>query len=356
MMQTVSIAPDRAPTRVWTRAFQWLFFPLSLLGGVAAIGHALTRGVSAAEASRLALVIPAVVLVLIAIFERILPFDAAWNRARGDVTADLLSLATAALGLETLFKVAGPLLVIAILSALHLPASWHVFPRHWPLWQQCLLVVAFIELVKYWFHRMGHETKAWWPLHSVHHAVKRVYLLNGFRIHPLYHVLTYVLGYFPCILLGAPAETLLVHTVALGICGGFQHCNIDLKYGFLNYVFSTNEIHRWHHSTKAEEGNKNYGAILSIYDVLFGTYFNVPGAAPAEIGMVEEEGYPMRSYWKQLAVPFMYRRWVRAVRAVRAVNAVNAVRAVNAAREIGTPDVAATDPPEGRRGDSFITS
>jgi sterol desaturase/sphingolipid hydroxylase (fatty acid hydroxylase superfamily) len=299
---------ETVTTKPWVTAFQWLFFPVSLATGLAAIGYALGHGL---PAEKVALPIPIFFLVLIAIFERILPWDPAWNRSRGDVKADLFSIATVALGLESFFKVGGPLAVIWTLSRLHLPPDWHAFPSHWPFWTQCLLVIGFIEFVKYWFHRMGHETKFWWPLHSVHHAVKRVYLLNGFRIHPLYHLFTYVLGYFPCIVLGAPAETLMVHTVALGICGGFQHCNIHLKYGFLNYIFSTNEIHRWHHSTKLAEGNKNYGAILSIFDVIFGTYYNVPGKSPETIGMVKEQGYPINGYLAQLAIPFTYKRRVK---------------------------------------------
>jgi ornithine lipid hydroxylase len=291
----------------WVKAFQWLFFPVSMITGVAVMGVCLSRGVAVDQA---ALGIPLFFFALLAIFERLLPWDADWNRGRGDVGADVLSLGTVAFGVETLFKVAGPVAVVWILARFDLPADWHVFPRHWPFWAQCVLVILFIELVKYWFHRMGHETKFWWPLHSVHHAVKRVYLLNGFRIHPLYHILTYLLGYFPCILLGAPAETLLMHTVVLGIAGGFQHCNIHLKFGFLNYIFSTNEIHRWHHSTSTAEGNKNYGAILSIFDVIFGSYYNVPGKSPATIGMFRETGYPINSYWQQLAIPFTYAKRV----------------------------------------------
>ena len=296
-----------APRSVAVHALRWLFFPVSLASGTAAMGYAVSHQMAEAAAT----VIPVFFMVLLLIGERLLPWKAEWNRSRGDVLADVLSLAAVALGLETLFKVGGPVAVIWILSALHLPKDWHVFPTHWPFWAQCLLVIGFIDFVKYWFHRMGHEVKAWWPLHSVHHAVKRVYLLNGFRIHPLYHLLTYILGYFPCILLGAPPETLLVHTVVLGIVGGFQHCNIDLAYGPLNYVFSTNEIHRWHHSTKLPEGDKNYGAIFSTFDVLFGTYYNVPGQEPEVIGMKSEDGYPIHSYGKQLLVPFFYKRWVK---------------------------------------------
>jgi ornithine lipid hydroxylase len=304
-MSSIRPVVARAP---WVTAFQWLFFPVSLVAGVAAFGVVLAKHGPAVQA---AMAIPLVVMVALFVAERRLPWDPAWNASHGDVGADLLSIATVAFGVESLFKVAGPLAVIWILSQLGLPAGWHVFPTHWPFWAQCALVIGFIELVKYWFHRLGHESKAWWPLHSVHHAVKRVYLLNGFRIHPLYHILTYVLGYFPCILLGAPTETLLVHTVNLGICGGFQHCNVDLKYGVLSKIFSTNEIHRWHHSTLLAEGNRNYGAILSIFDVIFGTWYHVPGASPARIGMVQEEGYPFNSYLAQLAIPFTYRKRVK---------------------------------------------
>lgn len=295
-------------TSRWVQAFQWLFFPVSLASGIAAMAYALSQHIAPEQ---VAMAIPVSCLVLLAIGERMLPYNPDWNRSQGDVTADLLSLGMVALGLETLFKTAGPAAAVWLLAQLGLPADWHVFPRHWPFWAQCALVIGVIEIVKYWFHRIGHEVDFWWPLHSVHHAVKRVYLLNGFRIHPLYHLLTYVLGYFPCILLGAPSETLLMHTVILGICGGFQHCNMRLKFGWLNYLFSTNEIHRWHHSTRLEEGNKNYGAIFSLWDVVFGSYYNRPDEAPATIGMVKETGYPMNSYWKQLLVPFMYRRWVK---------------------------------------------
>jgi len=288
-------------------AFQWLFLPASHAAALLAMTYALSHGLGAQGA----VLIPLVVFGLVAIAERLLPFEPDWNRSRGDVLADISSLALVALGLESLFKVVGPVLAVLLLAAMKLPADWYIFPRNWPFWAQCMLVIGFIELTKYWFHRLGHESKFWWPLHSVHHAVKRVYLLNGFRIHPLYHLITYVIGYFPCVLLGAPAETLLVHNVVLGVAGAFQHGNISLKHGVLNYIFSTNEIHRWHHSNKLEEGNRNYGAILSIFDVIFGTYHNVPGKSPETIGMVKEEGYPIHSYLGQLLIPFTYHRLVK---------------------------------------------
>lgn len=287
--------------------FRTLFFPVSLVLGIVAMSYILKLNLPPELGT---LGIPVISLVSIAIVERLLPFDASWNKSMGDVPADVSSLAVVAFGLEPVFKAIGPGLVVMVLSWFSLPANWTAFPTHWPFWAQCLLVILFIEFVKYWFHRINHENPYWWRLHSVHHAVKRLYWLNGFRIHPVYHVLTYLLGYFPCILLGAPAETLMMHVAVLGVCGGFQHCNIKLHHGFLNYIFSTNEMHRWHHSPDLAEGNKNYGAILIIYDVIFRTWYNVPGKSPAIIGFSDEKHYPLNNYAAQLLIPFWWRHWI----------------------------------------------
>ena len=176
--------------------------------------------------------------------------------------------------------------------------------RYGEVYQLC--IPQSLEFAKYWFHRLGHEHPKWWPLHSVHHSVKRMHLLNGFRIHPLYHLCTFLLGVVPCYLIGASEEALIINSVILAIGGSIQHCNIKLRYGWLNYIFNTNELHRWHHSKNISEGNTNYGAVLIVYDVLFGTHYYRPDAEPLELGISDEERYPMNNYWKQLLIPF---RW-----------------------------------------------
>jgi hypothetical protein len=45
--------------------------------------------------------------------------------------------------------------------------------------------------------------------------------------------------------------------------------------------------------------------VILLWDLLFGTYRKQEAGAPKEIGMVEEQGYPMHSYFKQLIVPFI---------------------------------------------------
>jgi sterol desaturase/sphingolipid hydroxylase (fatty acid hydroxylase superfamily) len=170
---------------------------------------------------------------------------------------------------------------------------------------QAVLLLLVADLAKYWFHRFSHETDFGWRLHSVHHAVKRVYWLNGFRIHPIYHLINFLIAVLPWVCLGAKPAVVALYTVILSVSAAFQHANIDLDNGWLNYVFNTNQLHRWHHSRKLDESNANYGAVILLWDLLFGTYRKQTQGAPEEIGMVAEIGYPMHSYMKQLVVPFL---------------------------------------------------
>ena len=80
-----------------------------------------------------------------------------------------------------------------------------------------------------------------------------------------------------------------------------------LKLGPLNWVLSTAELHRWHHSTKPEEGNSNYGSNLVLWDLLFGTRFLPREHPPVELGLSDMPNFPRR-FWGQLLSPF---RWAK---------------------------------------------
>lgn len=294
--------PPTAQNGLWY-AFEWLFFPVLATTAIGVMSYCVASGQNIETASFL---ISLLVLAITMLFERIHPLNPDWNRNRGDLQPDFASLLIVGVGVESVLKTVGPLIALYAFLALGLPQDYRVIPESTPLWLQVILVLLIVELAKYGFHRMSHNHPRWWPLHSVHHSVKRIHLLNGFRIHPLYHLCTFVLGVVPCYLLGASQEALIVNSVILAIGGSIQHCNIKLKYGWLNYIFNTNELHRWHHSKSIEEGNNNYGAVLVVYDVLFGTHYYRPDASPVELGIDSEDHYPMNNYWKQLAIPF---RW-----------------------------------------------
>jgi sterol desaturase/sphingolipid hydroxylase (fatty acid hydroxylase superfamily) len=291
---------------VWINIFERLLFPVTLCIGVGLMFY-LLQIQQYVEVSYFA--IPIMVLIMLLILERKHPFDAEANKSKGDVKTDLYSLGIVAFVMEPLITAVGPAIAVTILLMLNLPQSFSIFDGL-PLWAEILIVIVMIDFNKYWFHRLSHHNLFLWRFHSIHHSVKRMYLINGFRLHPIYHAATYVLAILPPVVLGASHEALIMHSVVLGIAGSFQHANVKLQHGPLNYIFSTNELHRWHHSQKFAEGSKNCGAIFIVFDIMFGSYLKNLNDSPKEMGIHGEKHYPMNNYWKQLLVPFMWKKWM----------------------------------------------
>jgi len=96
---------------------------------------------------------------------------------------------------------------------------------------------------------------------------------------------------------------LTTYLVFYGINGFFQHSNINVKFGFLNYIVSSSELHRWHHSEIPRESNGNYGNNLIIWDVIFGTWFLPKDRSVGEIGL-RNRNFP-KDYLTQLKAPFI---------------------------------------------------
>jgi sterol desaturase/sphingolipid hydroxylase (fatty acid hydroxylase superfamily) len=88
--------------------------------------------------------------------------------------------------------------------------------------------------------------------------------------------------------------------------GFFQHANIDLRLGPLNYFFSMAELHRWHHSRDIREANQNYGSNCIVWDLVFGTfYWPRDRRPPADVGLSELPDFPQR-LGRQLLSPFLW--------------------------------------------------
>ena len=108
----------------------------------------------------------------------------------------------------------------------------------------------------------------------MHHSVEQLYWLNTARFHPLEKALQMSLDSLPFLLMRCDAEgARALYYVAYATNGFFQHCNIELRYGLLNYIVGSAETHRWHHSRLPRESNANYGNTVIVWDLLFGTWY-----------------------------------------------------------------------------------
>ena len=108
----------------------------------------------------------------------------------------------------------------------------------------------------------------------------------------------------PFILLGVNEAVLVLYLVFYSINGFFQHCNIHLHYGLLNYLISSAELHRWHHSRDPKISAHNFGNNLSIWDLLFGTWFLPTVRRPKQLGL-KDRNFP-KTFCAQFRAPFQH--------------------------------------------------
>jgi len=239
----------------------------------------------------------------------LLPQNALWNKRAGDLSVDATSFVVMMGAMNPLIKAVSPLLITMLLVSFGETEMFSIFPNDWSFLTQLILVSVLAEFGQYWMHRLSHENRWLWRIHIAHHSTKRIYWLNGFRVHPFNIIWFHLSGVFFLFLAGANTEVMLTYATLTGVSNTFQHANIKLKYGVLNYIFSTNELHRWHHSTKLKEANNNYGAMLIMWDLIFGSYYNETDCSPHKLGVIGEESYPTDSYWRQLLIPFFWKKW-----------------------------------------------
>ena len=134
----------------------------------------------------------------------------------------------------------------------------------------------------------------------------RLYFLNAARFHPVDLAISNFAPMVPLLLLGADARVIALFGLVSAVHGLFQHSNLVLKLGPLNWIFSMAELHRWHHSTNLDESNTNFGQNLIVWDIVYGTRFLPADREPPRvIGLAGLSNFPM-DYWGQLLSPF---RW-----------------------------------------------
>jgi sterol desaturase/sphingolipid hydroxylase (fatty acid hydroxylase superfamily) len=298
-VQTGNRALPQAP-----QLFQWGVFPVVMAAVIAGSYFLIIRGVNPA----LAILGPQfAAFFVVAVAERIFPYHNSWLHSQHDIGVDAAH--TVGIGITTgLFGpvvVSSGVFVAAWLSATLGSGLW---PNEWPLLAQIALALVIGELPGYWVHRWEHSFDSLWRFHSVHHSAPRLYWLNAGRFHPIDIMLTFIPSYFLLIVLGCNELVLAYFGLAAAVHGIFQHANLQMKLGPLNWIFSMAELHRWHHSRTIEEANTNFGQTISIWDWVFGTRFLPKDREPPrDIGIADLPNFPM-TWWAQILAPFRWRR------------------------------------------------
>lgn len=278
-----------------------LFLPVSILTSVVGFLYTRDTGGSMETTILVASVLPLAIAMLL---ERWRPHRVEWGQSLGDAATDWTSFAVLAGLVQPVLKWVSPLVVVAIYGWVEAPVG--SFFTGIPFVLQVLAVTLLAEFGKYWTHRWHHAVPFLWWLHALHHGSERLYSINNFRVHPLEYAIKHVLSMLPIMLLGAPTDAILGYVALTQPVQMLQHVNLPLRHGWLNYVFSTNTVHRRHHSTKQREGDSNFGSALLIWDQVFGTFhYRHEDGEPASIGLYASTSYLAgQSFFKQVLSMF----------------------------------------------------
>ncbi|MBV1857648.1 MAG: sterol desaturase family protein [Nannocystaceae bacterium] len=163
------------------------------------------------------------------------------------------------------------------------------WPTHWPVVLQVVLGLLLAETLRYAIHRLSHREGFWWRIHTTHHEPNRMYLLNGPRLHPLNYLWVAGAHGVPMLALGASLDVVLVVVNVTALFVVFQHANVKLRFGGLNKVFATPDVHRLHHARDMPAGGVNYAIVLLVVDRIFGTYAPARPVEANGIGLAKKE-------------------------------------------------------------------
>lgn len=137
-------------------------------------------------------------------------------------------------------------------------------------WSWLLAIIA-VDFTYYWMHRIEHERRILWAVHSTHHSSQEYNLSTALRlswVESLYEWIFFV----PLLLMGFDAIQVLAALFAVVLYQTWIHTEKVDKLGWLDGIFNTPSVHRVHHATNADYIDKNFGGILILWDRLFGTY------------------------------------------------------------------------------------
>lgn len=236
--------------------------------------------------------------------ERAMPHEPQWNEDDGQTFANIAHTLVSKGTVQTLVVFSTAIGLASLVTPAAEPGHG-IWPREWPLWVQVILGVAVAEFGLYWGHRLAHEWMPLWRFHAVHHSVTRLWILNTGRFHFIDSLKSIVFSMAVLLTLGAPMEVLVWLSAITAFIGMLTHCNVEMRFGPLSWVFNTPELHRWHHSRKISEGNKNYCENVMLWDHVFRTFFNPSRRPPVNIGINE---YMPPGFLQQLAHPFRRRK------------------------------------------------
>lgn len=195
--------------------------------------------------------------------------------------------------------------------------TWHNAWADWPWWQQLLVLLLADDLTQYWWHRLSH-TSLMWPFHRAHHSAAymgvRVVYRNNFFYYAampglwLSAALVY-LGFTPVYIVYSMVKMLVIvgaHSEARWDEPLYRIRALRPLAWLLERTISTPATHFAHHALRQDDGighyRGNYGNLLFLWDVIFGTAL-ITRRYPPAFGLPDDRRHGSEAWYVQYFYP-----------------------------------------------------
>ena len=282
-----------------TLAGSYLWYPLSVSGSIAAFSALFVGGAPLTVATFAPVALVAAVLVYLEARD---PERRDWRPRVSDLGNDTAFIAL----IQVILPRALTALVVLYASGWtheHAASGW--WPHDWQFVAQVAAMVLIVDFMRYWLHRACHRFSFLWRLHEVHHSPDILYSLNVGRFHPLEKLLHWSLDTVPFLLLGVAPAVLAGYFLIYAVNGLFQHSNVRLRCGWLNYIVAGAELHRWHHARDPRHAAHNFSNTTALWDLVFGTWY-LPRRRVVDAVGIADRSYP-KGVLAQMLAPFRRR-------------------------------------------------
>ncbi|WP_420403950.1 extracellular solute-binding protein [Nisaea sp.] len=160
------------------------------------------------------------------------------------------------------------------------------------------------DATKYLVHRALHRSPLLWCFHRVHHSAETLTPLTVYRTHPVEGVIfalrsILVQGVAVAAFIyffGARAELVTILGAnallfAFNVAGSnLRHSHVRLSYGrWIERILISPAQHQIHHSVASEHYDKNFGAVLAIWDWIGGSLYLADRRKPVTFGVSATE-------------------------------------------------------------------
>ena len=282
-----------------TKLYPYLLYPLAVVFVLILHSTMLSWGIDLQISTYTPVLFAAACITYLELYFSNLPH---WKPNKREVKNDVIYMIFVQTFLPKVLGFIAAIVLLRYAQAENLLISLH-WPHDMSVWEQVIIMILIADFFRYWFHYACHNNSYLWKYHAIHHSPKRLYWLNTGKFHPIEKAAQFLFDTLPFLIIGVSEKVLALYFVFYAVNGFFQHSNIKLKFGILNYLISTAELHRWHHSRVEKESNTNYGNNTIIWDILFGTRYFPSQKTVKQLGL-QEPDFPL-DIMGQLKSPFV---------------------------------------------------